>query len=385
MLRVHQWIDPRSQTRTYVVADEEAGQALVIDPVRDRHPETVRALLDLKLQVCALIETHIHADHICDSYFLQDALEQAGQPRPKIVVSARADVSGDVRRVDDGDRIRVGETTLQVLATPGHTVGCLSLYLDAPFTDADQTQHPRAVFSGDALMIGGCGRTDFQGGDAKTLFHSIRDKLFALPNETVVYPAHDYQGRSSSTIEAERTTNPRAKDGVTEDAFVKMMRELDLAPPAQIDLAVPANERVGKLGPEWNQSALRKRPDGVFEVQIGFIDLKTGLGPPGIVLLDTRPAEERAKDGQLSTAIAVDFDHLADAAKQWSKKMPAVTICRRGIRSVEAARILMDLGFSHVASLKGGMELFQTQAQDWESLRVLAQGVPSPAASEGEQ
>lgn len=374
MLRVHQWNDPRSHTRTYVVVDEEAAQALVIDPVRDRHPETIRALLALKVEVCAVVETHVHADHITDALLLQDALERAGGPRPKIIVSARANVSGDVRRVDDGDRIRVGETTLQVLATPGHTVGCLSLVLDAPFVDVTAKEFPRAVFTGDALLIGGCGRTDFQGGDAKTLFHSIRNKLFQLPGETVVYPAHDYRGRSSSTIEEERTNNPRVKDGMTEEAFVALMGDLDLQPPAQIALAVPANERVGKLGPEWSQSALVKRPDGVFEIPSGFIDLETGLGPPGVVLLDTRPVEERVQEGQLASAIVVAFDDLAKEAEQWSRKMPAVTICRRGIRSVEAAKVLVDLGFSHVASLKGGMELLQSQAKDWERIRVLAQG-----------
>ncbi len=374
MLRVHQWNDPRSHTRTYVVVDEDAAQALVIDPVRDRHPETIRALLALKVEVCAVVETHVHADHITDALLLQDALERAGGPRPKIIVSARANVSGDVRRVDDGDRIRVGETTLQVLATPGHTVGCLSLVLDAPFVDVTAKEFPRAVFTGDALLIGGCGRTDFQGGDAKTLFHSIRNKLFQLPGETVVYPAHDYRGRSSSTIEEERTNNPRVKDGMTEEAFVALMGDLDLQPPAQIALAVPANERVGKLGPEWSQSALVKRPDGVFEIPSGFIDLETGLGPPGVVLLDTRPVEERVQEGQLASAIVVAFDDLAKEAEQWSRKMPAVTICRRGIRSVEAAKVLVDLGFSHVASLKGGMELLQSKAKDWERIRVLAQG-----------
>lgn len=223
----HQLFDPASSTYTYVLVDPGTRDAVMIDPV-DSQFDAYSALLDSeRLTLRYVLETHNHADHVTGSGRLRERTgARAATPLGCGIVAA------DLQLID-GEELRFGRETILALATPGHTAGSMSfLWRDC-------------VFTGDSLLIGGCGRTDFQSGDAGALYDSITQKLFALPDATIVFPAHDYNGRTSSTIGAEKRTNPRLA-GRSRAAFIQLMAELHLPPPQLIDVAVPANLRLGQ-------------------------------------------------------------------------------------------------------------------------------------------
>ncbi|MES2643428.1 MAG: MBL fold metallo-hydrolase [Myxococcota bacterium] len=221
-----QLFDPASSTYTYLVACPRSHEAALIDPVLE-HAEAYLALLaELGLTLRYSLETHVHADHVTAAATLRDRLGcRTGVHRDG--GAACADV-----QLTDGDLLPLGDLRIEVRATPGHTASCVAYYL------GDR------VFTGDALLIGGCGRTDFQQGDASTLYESVHTRLFSLPPDTLVYPAHDYKGRTVSTIKEERATNPRLSRSRVE--FVAIMEHLGLAPPKQIDRALPANQACGR-------------------------------------------------------------------------------------------------------------------------------------------
>ena len=217
--------DAPSSTFTYLLGDTATREAIIIDPVLERAERDAALARDLDLRLTLALNTHVHADHVSGSAKLKSlvpGLHSAIGRTP----GAHADAA-----LRDGDVVRFGARALRVLATPGHTVGCLSFVLD----------DDSAVFTGDALFVRGCGRTDFQGGDAATLFDSITLVLFALPDACAVYPAHDYNGHTHSTIGEERLFNPRAGAGRSLSEFVAIMGALNLPPPKLIDVAVPAN------------------------------------------------------------------------------------------------------------------------------------------------
>jgi len=206
-------------------------EAVLIDPVIGCQDRDVRLLTDLGLTLRWVLETHVHADHVTGSSALRERL--GGQS----VVSSRSGVVGAARLVETGERIVFGDRYLESRQTPGHTEGCVSYVLD------DQT----AVFTGDALFVRGCGRTDFQGGSAQALYASVHEQLFSLPDATKVYPGHDYKGHTVSTIGEERKHNPRLGGGRSLKEFVAIMEGLNLSPPAKIGVSVPANLRGGAL------------------------------------------------------------------------------------------------------------------------------------------
>jgi len=221
-----QLFDPESSTFTYVLADPATRDAVMIDAVDSQFPEYSKLINRAHLTVKYVIETHTHADHVTGAGALREATgAKAATPLPCGVVPADL-------QLEDGAELRFGHEVLVAIATPGHTAGSMS------YAWRDK------VFTGDSLLIGGCGRTDFQGGDAGTLYDSITQRLFALPDETLVYPGHDYKGRTSSTIGAERAGNPRLA-GRTRDEFIALMGALNLPPPKKIDVAVPANRLLG--------------------------------------------------------------------------------------------------------------------------------------------
>ncbi len=224
-------VDDRAESRTYLVADRESKQAIIIDPVIENVERDLRLLKHFGLSLRYIIETHIHADHITGASLIKDATGA------HIVYGAGAKdvvVGADVF-IDDGEELRFGGTCLKALATPGHTDGCTSYVL------------PGAVFTGDALFIHGNGRTDFQGGSAEKLFDSVREKLFSLPDDTIVYPGHDYNGRVSSTIGEEKQFNERLNLSVDKDTFVELMRRRVTPKPAKMDIALPANMKAGRI------------------------------------------------------------------------------------------------------------------------------------------
>jgi sulfur dioxygenase len=221
---VRQLFDRESSTYTYLLADPARGVAALIDPVREQVDRDLQLVGELGLRLELVLETHVHADHITAAGLLRDrtgartCASSAGAP----CIDAR---------LYDGDRLHLGRIAIDVLETPGHTDDGLSFVVDG------------AVFTGDTLFVRGCGRADFQNGDAEELYDSIH-RLFALPDATIVYPGHDYRGFASSTIGEEKRWNPRIA-GKTREEFVAVMAALQLPPPAKIAEAVPANRACG--------------------------------------------------------------------------------------------------------------------------------------------
>ncbi|MGC3975703.1 MAG: MBL fold metallo-hydrolase [Nitrospira sp.] len=224
-------VDDRAESRSYIVADHASSQAVIIDAVLENIERDVRILKELGLTLLFAVETHVHADHITAASLLKD------RTGAQIVYGggAAGTVMGADLFLSDGQALRFGESALTALLTPGHTDGCTSYVL------------PTAVFTGDALFIRGNGRTDLQGGSAARLFDSVRQKLFALPDDTIMYPGHDYQGRVSSTIGEEKRFNERLNLSIDKDTFIEVMNRRKQPRPAKIDIAVPANLRAGRI------------------------------------------------------------------------------------------------------------------------------------------
>ena len=226
-----QFFEPKSSTYTYLLASGTGREALIIDPVKEALPHYLRAIRELDLRLVRAIDTHTHADHVTA---LGDLREQTGCVTVMGEFTRAQCVSEHVR---DGDLLDVYGLRLQARYTPGHT--------DESFSFVLVPERPRAVFTGDVLLIRGTGRTDFQGGDARKSWASITGVLFALPDETLVYPAHDYKGWSCSSIGEERRWNPRLA-GRSEAEYVDIMNSLDLPDPALMDIAIPANLACGQ-------------------------------------------------------------------------------------------------------------------------------------------
>jgi sulfur dioxygenase len=225
-----QLFEPVSSTYTYLIGCPETGRAVLIDPVLESLARDLAVLDGLDLRLAWTVETHVHADHLSAGAALR------GHTGCRVACPAGEAVDGADLALVEGEPLTFGSLHLAPLATPGHTRGHLSFRLDrGPLP---------MVFTGDTLLIDGCGRTDFQGGDAATLFRSIHDKLFSLPDDTLVYPGHDYQGRRVTSIAQERQRNPRLGGGKSLDEFVVLMAGLGLPYPKRMDEAVPANQRL---------------------------------------------------------------------------------------------------------------------------------------------
>lgn len=224
-MRIRQLFDQATWTYTYLVYDERTGAAALIDPVLEKVERDLALVRDLGLRLEWVLDTHVHADHVTAAGTLR---ERTGA---KTGASALGAPCVD-RPLAAGDVIQLGDVAIRALATPGHTDDSLTFAV------------PGAIFTGDALLVRTCGRTDFQNGDPGALYDAITTKLFALPDDTIVYPGHDYAGHTQSTIGEEKRLNARVA-GRDRDAFIALMRALDLPPPAKLDIAVPANRACG--------------------------------------------------------------------------------------------------------------------------------------------
>jgi len=233
-----QLFDPETFTYTYLLGCESSRKAILIDSVASETDNYAALLEELDLKLIYTLETHVHADHITGAGLLRDKLCS------KSVVHRDAGAMCADLLVTDGVLLQVGDLEIKVLHTPGHTSGCIS------FVIADR------VFTGDCLLINGCGRTDFQQGDADTMFDSIHQKLFTLPPDTLVYPGHDYHGMTVSTIKQEIACNARLGGGKSRQEFVDIMENLNLPYPKFIDAALPANQACGQ--PEGRDEPLRQ-------------------------------------------------------------------------------------------------------------------------------
>lgn len=227
-----QLVEPLSNTYTYLLGCEETGQALLIDPVLPAWERDLGVVRELGLKLAFTVETHVHADHITSARRLK---REVGS---QIAISAQEGLTCADVALEEGRPLEMGSVALAPLSTPGHTAAHMAFLADDK------------VFTGDALLIDGCGRTDFQNGDARALYRSVHEKLFSLPDDRVVYPGHDYQERRVSTIAQERKRNPRLGGGRSLEEFLVIMTELKLPYPKFLDYAVPGNTACGECPPE---------------------------------------------------------------------------------------------------------------------------------------
>lgn len=231
-----QFFEPVTCTYTYLLGCEFTRKAVLIDTVASEVDFYIQQLNDLDLTLVYTLETHVHADHITGAGDLRDLLGS------KSIVHRDAGAMCADLLVTDGVQLQLGDIEIKVLHTPGHTSGCTSYLVDD------------RVFTGDSLLINGCGRTDFQQGDSGTMYDSITKKLFTLPPDTLVYPGHDYKNLTVSTIKQEKAINPRLGNNKTREEFTEIMNNLGLAYPQFIDEALPANQSCGQ--PEKKQTAI---------------------------------------------------------------------------------------------------------------------------------
>ena len=342
MLIFRQLFDPESSTYTYILGDSDTREAVLIDGVFEQVRRDAALLNELGLNLVHVLDTHCHADHVTSAYQLK---QQTGA---KINVSEASGVEGADVYLKHGDKIKFGARYLSVRQTPGHTNGCVTYVLD------DESM----AFTGDTLLVRGCGRTDFQQGDAREMFRSIHTQILALPDSTKLYPAHDYKGITVTSVAEEKQFNPRFGGAISEDDFVGYMDHLGLPHPKQIDIAVPANLKCGQ--PE-------KSVDGVTDVT--WAPLKYTFA--GVEEIDAQWCEDNLDDiqivdvreddeysgplGHIPSAIHIPMGELTTRVDELDNSKPIVTVCRAGGRSVQAMVILKRAGIEKIANLTGGM------------------------------
>jgi glyoxylase-like metal-dependent hydrolase (beta-lactamase superfamily II)/rhodanese-related sulfurtransferase len=340
-----QLFDLDSSTYTYILADDRTREAVIIDAVIEQLARDCTLIEELELNLRYVLDTHVHADHVTASSLLRDRFAA------KAVVSERSGVVSADRLVKHGDAVEFGHHELRVRETPGHTNGCVT------FVSEDSGR----AFTGDALLIRGCGRTDFQGGDSATLYRSVHEQIFSLPPDTTLYPAHDYKGRTATSVREEQRWNPRLGGARSLAEFQRVMDELKLPYPRKIDVAVPANSRGGRQPDATVEAAPRPTPDWA-PIDISLAGVPE-LGaewlrdhPDAATLIDVREPDEYSGElGHLADAQLIPLTTLRAAAARLPKDRPIVAVCRSGGRSGRAALELAQLGFGQVASLRGGM------------------------------
>ncbi len=334
-----QLFDSESSTYTYLLASRRGGEALIIDPVLDRVERYMQLLDELDLRLIKAVDTHVHADHITGLGALRD------RTKCITVMGEQSGVDVVSLRVAEGDTIDVEGISLDVLYTPGHTDDSYS------FLFGDR------VFTGDTLLIRGTGRTDFQNGSAIDQYNSLFNKLLKLPDETLVYPAHDYKGDTVSTIAEEKAYNPRLQVSSV-DEYVEIMENLNLANPKMMDIAVPANLKVG-----LNQDDLAAMGLAI-SCDEGAASL---VGNPEMILVDLRDNSEREKNGVIPGSIHApypDLDEnvhpggmLYELAKTSGKRM--VFYCAFGERSAMAVQAAREAGIEASCNLTGGIDAWK--------------------------
>jgi glyoxylase-like metal-dependent hydrolase (beta-lactamase superfamily II)/rhodanese-related sulfurtransferase len=341
-----QLFDPQSSTYTYLLADPGSREAVLIDPVFEQARRDAALIEELGLKLRWTLETHVHADHVTGAWLLKEKLGS------RIALSARSGAQGADRYLQDEERVQFGKRHVQARATPGHTSGCMTYVLD------DQSM----AFTGDALLIRGCGRTDFQQGDPLTLFRSVRGRIFSLPDTCTLFPGHDYRGLTATSVGEEKLYNPRLAEGILEQDFVGYMKHLGLPHPKQMDVAVPANLRCGKpektttQNPDW--APLTYTFAGIWEVQPNWLEENLRA----VQVVDVRePDEFNGPLGHVPGARLVPLGSLSAKASGFDKALPIVTVCRSGARSAQASVMLGKAGFDKVANLSGGMLRWRAQ------------------------
>ena len=349
MLVFRQLFDPQSSTYTYLLGEGRGGEAVLIDPVFEQARRDAALIDELGLSLVATLETHVHADHVTGAWLLKRRLGS------QIMLAATSGAEGADRYLREDDVVAFGKRRLLVRATPGHTNSCLTYVLD------DRSM----AFTGDCLLIRGSGRTDFQQGDAATMYRSVHDRIFSLPEECLLYPAHDYRGLTATSVAEERRFNPRLGGEIAVGDFAGYMKNLKLAHPKMIDVAVPANLRCGR--PE-NEAGLGRDP-GWAHLHYSFAGLWE-IDPHGleehlydVQILDVRePDEFKGPLGHIVGARLIPLGELAGRLGELQRDRPIVAVCRAGSRSAQAVAILAQNGFTDVANLTGGMLRWRAEA-----------------------
>lgn len=341
-----QLFDPQSSTYTYLLADESSRQAILVDPVFEQSRRDAALVEELGLKLLWTLETHVHADHVTGAWLLRERLGS------RIALAAAAGAEGADRLLAHGDRVQFGKRHVEVRATPGHTSGCVVYVVD------DQ----KAALTGDALLIRGCGRTDFQQGSAETLYRSVHEQIFTLPDSCLLYPGHDYRGLTVTSVEEEKLFNPRLGGQILREDFIGYMNNLGLAHPKQMDIAVPANLRCGRperpttAAPDW--APLTYTFAGILEVQPLWLEEHL----QAVQVVDVREKNEfNGALGHVPGAILMPLGTLTERAGELAKDRPIVTVCRSGARSAQATVLLGKSGFTQVANLSGGMLRWRAQ------------------------
>jgi sulfur dioxygenase len=348
MLIFRQLFDPQSSTYSYLLGDSKSREAVLIDPVFEQAGRDGALIRELGLTLLFTLETHVHADHVTGAWLLK---QRCGS---RIALSADAGAEGFDRALHQSDSVRFGARYLGVRATPGHTNGCLTYVLD------DESM----AFTGDCLLIRGCGRTDFQGGDAGAMYRAVHQQIFTLPDDCLLYPGHDYRGVMVSSVAEERAFNPRLGGNISERDFVGYMQNLGLPHPNKIDIAVPANRRCGEpeqgdvplATPDWAPLALTFA--GIWEIQPHWVEEHLNE----VAVVDVRePDEYRGPLGHIEGAILAPLGELGSRAAELPHDKPLVMVCRSGARSAQATVILKRLGFERIANIAGGMLRWRSQ------------------------
>ena len=333
-----QLFDQTSSTYSYLLASRKGGEALIVDPVLEKVDRYLQLVRELDLKLVKAVDTHIHADHITGLGALRDRTHCI------TVMGEQAKVDVVSMRVTEGDRLTIEGLALDVLYTPGHTDDSYS------FLMGDR------VFTGDTLLIRGTGRTDFQNGSARDQYDSLFNKLLKLPDETLVYPAHDYKGDTVSTIGEEKRHNPRLQVRSV-DEYVELMSQLNLPNPKMMDVAVPANMHVGLAQDEIARKGWAVTP----------AEAKALAGQPTIALVDLRERSEREKHGVIPGSLHAPYPDLAEnirpggmlheLACATGKRI--VFYCAFGERSAMAVQAAQDAGLAAACHIHGGLDAWR--------------------------
>jgi sulfur dioxygenase len=314
-LSVKQMFDRESCTYTYLLIDPKTHEGVIIDAVREQLDRDLQCIEELGIELLYSIETHVHADHVTSA----GAIRQ--KTGAKIVYSHFAAIKSIDVELNDGDELKIGAHRIKAISTPGHTQGCMSFYVEG------------MVFTGDCLLIRGCGRTDFQQGSSENLYHSITQKLFMLPDETIVYPGHDYKGKTSSTIAEEKQWNQNK----SLDDFLQIMSNLNLDLPKKINEAVPANTHCG----------INFNPDAYIHNDFSMTALynvwQQQEHPSNLLIVDNRSQEEYSA-GHVPHSQNIPFGTESQHLKELEGFKHIYIYCHSGRRSQTALTNLSILG-----------------------------------------
>jgi sulfur dioxygenase len=338
-LLFRQLFDAPTGTFTYLLADVASGEGVLIDPVFEQHERDLSLIRELGISLVACLDTHAHADHVTGSWLMHQATGSG------IALAAAARAENVTLPLQHGDRVSFGGRSLEVRSTPGHTDGCVSYVLD------DQSM----AFTGDALLVRGCGRCDFQQGDAHTLWRSITEQLFSLPASCLLYPGHDYTGRTVTSVAEEKAFNARLGGAATERDFVGHMQAMKLPHPHKIAEALPGNLRSGK--PREGTTAVSWAPlqrSYAGQPELGSDWVAEHLGD--LTILDVRSAEEfEGPDGRIAGSLLIPLPELEARSAEIPTDRPVVVVCHSGSRSALATQQLLKASRERVANLRGGL------------------------------